>query len=149
MFTPETYKTTKAESIGKGYTWARRLAAAATVASVFVYLFVNPSIGFWLAFIGFVAESVLISRERYLCVIRDIDKLSEARLKLIDHGEHEYVLECIASDQIWRGEPVSEEVKSKLNHIRNEREQIKTRVEGFLSKLVSEYGVKTNDEGGN
>lgn len=150
MLFPEKYKSTREASIGKPYIWFRRLASLTIITSFLIFGFASQTLGFWLMLGGFLVEGMLVGRERYICTIRDIDKITELRSKLIDAGEHEFVLESIAADQIWRGEAVSEEVTSRLNKIRNEREEIKTKLEGFLTKLVSDFGTtKTNDEDGN
>lgn len=131
---------TKKDVIGKYHAKYKILAGIGILASSVLYAF-----GFGWAFITFaisaVAQLYLLDKEYMAIVIRNNQNILALRERLTWFSDYEFVLENMAAEQTWRGEPVAKEITDKLESYRKVREDLTNR----LMKIAEEYTSKESN----
>lgn len=116
----------------------KTLAWLSFMTSGAVYGFMNDTVGYLMLLASSALIIILTGREFVIDGMRRINTVTELRSRMLDYGDHEYVLKQIQSDQLWRGEEVDPQVTKRLAQIEAERELFQARVLEIASELLGQ-----------
>lgn len=127
-------KDTLADTIGKGWRIVRTLSTLTWIAALVVYQLASHDLGFLMLIGASIVGFVMNAREYVIASLYRIRNITQLRVRLLLYGDGEYVLQDLARDQLWRGEPVDPEIVKKLAEL----DQMKQELTSQITKIATE-----------
>lgn len=139
-----TLKTTEAESIGKGWKALRAALLVTWFASIVVAYFA-PIMALAVMGVSSAALSFVTGRVYVIQSLYRIRTATNLRERLMDLADHEFVLNDIRNDQLWRGEAVNPEIEAKLKELGDLRNRFQNEMVKAVMGLFDEMKPNAED----